>query len=590
MKPFFITLLLFLTFCNIQGQNLPGFKVLPGKPEQQLVIENSPPSTRILINAPLTGFKKNDKVLLVFYALPNGNTIEQTFGKKINKGDDWHYDIQQIGAQTRFLRHLIKRETIVTVYLETRQKSWPEWVANTRDSVNAVKGIVDNIKAIFSQWDPHIILNGHSGGGRFIFSYLNSVEKIPDNVVRISFLDSNYGYEDSRYGLKLVHWLKSGKNNCLCTLAYNDSVAIYNGKPVVSPTGGTWYRTGLMQKYLAQSFHFKILGNDTLIWHSALSKRIEIILKSNPGNKIYHTIQVERNGFIHSMVSGTRYEKRGYEYFAKRAYSDYIGDSVLIPIRRLNIPVRKNDAETGTDFMRRIASLPLREREEEIYRSISTGNIPDFLRYTLTLKGEFADSEGKLHQIIYETMPDYLAIGNNHDYCRIPMNPFTAQKLADLFGGSLITSKLSDHIYQMAEKQLVPFYYKPEGNANELPGKFEEHNNQIENQLGESGGKNGQLVAGIKKDVILSSRLDSLPGKVVIYGWHKPDGNPVQPVYSGHVYWYVDYSHGIRLINNQVLVDGEPRLFSELLKDPVLYRIFSNEKTPMKNARYNYSH
>jgi hypothetical protein len=43
---------------------------------------------------------------------------------------------------------------------------------------------------------------------------------------------------------------------------------------------------------------------------------------------------------------------------------------------------------------------------------------------------------------------------------------------------------------------------------------------------------------------------------VASYGWHKLDGKPIQPVYAGHVNWYVDYSHGIRLIAKQVKMDG----------------------------------
>jgi hypothetical protein len=412
------------------------------------------------------------------------------------------------------------------------------------------------------------------------------VNKIPDDVVRIAFLDSNYGYEDSLAGRKLIPWLKSGKDKSLCSLTYNDSVVVYNGKPLVSPKGGTWYRSKLMLKYLSSEFKFKTVDRDSLIWHSALKGRIEIILRNNPEKKIYHTTQVELNGFIHSMLSGTRKENRNYNYFGKRAYSSWIADSIIVPIRRLNFPVRPATAETGTAFMHRIASLPLQEREAEIYAVISTGNIPDFLRNTITISDDFADSLGIKHRVIYEVMPDYLAVGSEEDYCRIPMNPFTAQKLADLLGGSLLTAKLSDHIYSRAETKLEPFFYKPIGNANELVTKFEEHNLQVEKQFKEAGGKLGQLVAGIKKDVILSSRNAAQPGKVVIYGWHKTDSKPIQPVYSGHVFWYVDYSHGIRLVNNQVLVDGKPCLISDILKDPILFRLFSNEAQPMEKVGY----
>jgi hypothetical protein len=570
----------------IQGQILPGFKSSGSFNEQQIVIENSPPGTRILINAPLKGFGIDNKVLLIFYALPNGNTIEQTFGKKLKNGDDWHFDIQHIGAQTRFLRNILKDQTIVVVYLETVQKSWPLWVAETPGSVQKIKKIMDDVTEMFGKWDPQVILNGHSGGGRFIFSYINAVEEIPESVVRIAFLDSNYGYEDTIHGPKISGWLKSGKNKHLCVLAYNDSVVIYNNKPLVSPTGGTWYRSKMMKQYLSDSFRFRTDERDSIIWNKALGRRIEIILKTNPGKEIFHTKQVELNGFIHSILSGTKYENKGYSYFSEHAYSDLITDTVIIPVRRLNIPPRDPAAESGSDFMMRIAPLPLDEREEEIYKAIASGNIPDFLRNTVTLNGEFADSAGITHVVTYEVMPDYFSIGNDTDFCRIPMNPYTAQNLASDFGASLITARISDHIYLKADIKLAPFNYIPVGNANELVTKFVEHNTQIEKQFREAGGLQGRLIAGIKKDVILSGRMADQPGKVVIYGWHKPDGKPIQPVYSGHVYWYVDYSHGIRFINNQVLIDGKICLFTEILQDPVLYKIFSDEDEPMRQVTY----
>lgn len=568
------------------AQPLPGFRQSALFNEQQTVIENPAAGTRVLINAPLNGFESSDRVLLVIYALPNGNTIEQTFGKRLQEGDDWHYDIQHIGAQTRFLRKVITDRTVVVAYLENNRKSWPAWSTGTSGPEEQVKRTVEEITAIFAPWRPELVLNGHSGGGRFIFNYLDAHERIPDHVVRIAFLDSNYGWEDDRYGPKIVTWLQSGKNRHLCTLAYNDSVVIYNGKPLVSPTGGTWYRSGVMRDYLSRSFRLKRRERDSLIWYSSRDRSIEFILKPNPVGKIYHTHQVEYNGFIHSMMSGTKMEQKGYRYFGERSYGDYISDTVIVPIRRLNIPERDPQAETGQAFMSRIADLPINEREEEIYLAAANGNIPGFLRETVVLRGVFDDLNGVPHTLEYEVMPDYLAIGSDADFCRIPMTPGTAQRLADLFGASLLTAKLSDNVWSEAEAKLEPFFYKPVGNANELVAKFEEHNRQIEKQLSEAGAGHGQLVAGIKKDVIVSSRIGERPDRVVIYGWHRPDGTPIQPVYSGHIWWYVDYSHGIRLMNAQVLLDGRPAMMPELLADPVRFRVVSDEEKPAGMAFY----
>lgn len=570
----------------LEGQLLPGFKNSPSIEEQQMLIEDSPADTRILINAPLEGFKQNNQVLLVFYALPNGNTIEQTFGKTKDAADDWHYNIQHIGAQTRFLRKVLTNQTLVVVYLEAKQLSWPLWKKNNPNYMRDSKRIVDEVTAIFSPWNPRLVLNGHSGGGRFIFSYMEAEGKIPAKVDRIAFLDSDYGYEDTIHGPMLLKWLNSGEDKYLCTLAYNDSVVIYNDRPLVSPTGGTWYRSKMMKEYLASSFPLKEELKDSLIWYKSPGNRIEFILRTNPEKKIYHTAQVELNGFIHSILSGTSYEEEHYSYFGDRAYADFITDRVIIPIRRLNIPPRDTMAESGSSFMKRIGTLSREEREKEIYKALSTGNMPDFLRETVSIQDELTDSEGVVHRVQYELMPDYLSVGSDSDYCRIPMNPYTARDLASLYGASMLTSKLSDHIFQLAPVKLSPFPYTPVGNENESVAKFVEHNRQIEKQKAEAGGKNGQLIAGIKKDVILSGSMAEKAGKVVIYGWHRPDGTPIQPVYSGHVFWYVDYSHGIRLINKQVLIDGQPYLLTEVLKDPVLFKLFSDEDTPMEQTVY----
>ncbi|HPT22217.1 MAG TPA: hypothetical protein PLR88_09750, partial [Bacteroidales bacterium] len=263
--------------------------------------------------------------------LPNGSSIEQTFGKKMKEGDDFRFGIQHIGAQTRFLRNTIRNRTIVVAYLENSYKSWPSWNAKTPGSKEQVTSLVDEVKLLFSEWDPEIVLNGHSGGGRFIFSYIEAAEKIPDDVIRISFLDSSYGYEDTLHGPKIVRWLNSGKNRYLSALAYNDSMVIYNEKPLVSPTGGTWYRTKMMKDYLSGSFHFKEQNRDSIMFYSTPNRQIEFLLKTNPDKKIYHTLQVELNGFIHSMLSGTKYEQKGYEYFGEKAYSEFIADTVVVP-------------------------------------------------------------------------------------------------------------------------------------------------------------------------------------------------------------------------------------------------------------------
>jgi hypothetical protein len=107
-------------------------------------------------------------------------------------------------------------------------------------------------------------------------------------------------------------------------LAYNDAVALLNGKSFVSAAGGTWGKSHAMQRDLAEDLKFTTQTNAQFQRFSALDGRVQFILKENPEKKIYHTVQVERNGFIHSMVSGTPDEGIGYDYFGPRAYLKWI--------------------------------------------------------------------------------------------------------------------------------------------------------------------------------------------------------------------------------------------------------------------------
>lgn len=323
-----ILIVIFSTACVIlsHSQTLKGFtEAGRSSNEQELWIKNEPENVTININAPLH-FNQRGETFLILFALPNGNSIEWTKGKPMKPGDDWHFDIQHIAAQTRFVRNLDKKNNYIVAYMMAEQKSWPAWKRTTEYSKAKIKKIVDGLAERFKAFNPRIILNGHSGGGSFIFGYIDTVTQIPDNIERIAFLDSDYGYEDSLHTRKLVNWLQH-KDHHLFVLAYNDSIVIYDGKQLVSPTGGTWYRSRLMHRKLSDYFPFKTTVDTAFIHHSALNGRVRIILKENPGGLIYHTVQVERNGFIYSLLSNTRFDRRKYfTYFGNRVYEKYVSD------------------------------------------------------------------------------------------------------------------------------------------------------------------------------------------------------------------------------------------------------------------------
>jgi hypothetical protein len=278
------------------------------------------PEVRVQINAPSTNVAFS-KRLMVFYALPNGNTIEETAGKPTSKKEEWRYQIQHIAAQMRFVRAALPDHQIVIAYLEAAGKSWPAW--RKKHGNEKIPDLLERVAEAAGCPDAPRVLNGHSGGGSLIFGFINAVPEIPTNVVRIAFLDSNYAYDTSAgHSEKLLKWLRN--DGRLCVIAYNDAAGLLDGKPFVSASGGTWGRSHAMWKDFAAPIEFSEFREGDLLRLTGLSGRVEFLLMENPDHKILHTVQVERNGFIHSMLFATPAANKGYKYYGEPAYKRFI--------------------------------------------------------------------------------------------------------------------------------------------------------------------------------------------------------------------------------------------------------------------------
>jgi hypothetical protein len=234
----------------------------------------------------------------------------------------------------------------------------------------------------------------------------------------------------------------------------------------------------------------------------------------------------------------------------------------------------------GAAFARSIKRLSLHEREAAILREITAGNLPDFLRGLKRVDLSAKAVNGRDVAATIFVMPDYLAVGNDTDFIRMPMTPQTAQRIADRFGCVLPTRKVVDAIDAAAVVRLAP---QPLISEREAVPTFLEHHQLIESQR--VGKALGLLVTGIKKDIVLSPRVFERPNRLALYGWRKLDGQPIQPLTTVHTNRYVDYSHGVRLVSNTIEYDGERRKLTELLVDPDLCSIVSDEG-PLESPRY----
>lgn len=229
---------------------------------------------------------------------------------------------------------------------------------------------------------------------------------------------------------------------------------------------------------------------------------------------------------------------------------------------------------SGSAFYSASATMNWKQRDSLAFEAFDNGNTPDFFKKFKPVHTSIYDSStGKTIKATYYVSPDYFSIGTNNNWARVCITPQTAQRIADRLNCFLPTIKMVDDIYQAAKIKLAPV---PMLAFRDSTPVMWQHHLIIE---GQRQGKKG-LIAGIKKDVVISEKvaLNTKPDRVAIYGWHQTNGKPIQPLYTGHVNWYVDYSQGTRLVYNYIKVNGRNMHYTDVLKHPILKKLLCNEE------------
>ena len=210
--------------------------------------------------------------------------------------------------------------------------------------------------------------------------------------------------------------------------------------------------------------------------------------------------------------------------------------------------------------------------------------------------------------VTLKVQSDVLAIGTFEDHVRLPLTPGTAQSILNLgiFGGPALlpTPWLEYQIWRAASLKLQPTPMPQNQGANLV--QYAEHSAILDLQIQTAratvaAAPGDQLVAGIKKGVVVGNFYK--PGKVLLFGWYRPapdvfddgrsmsspDRQPIQPKSNVHGDFYVDYSHGIRVIAPTALVTTAGHTVvmptQEIYQHPTLSRLVSNEG-PIKVPRY----
>jgi hypothetical protein len=217
------------------------------------------------------------------------------------------------------------------------------------------------------------------------------------------------------------------------------------------------------------------------------------------------------------------------------------------------------------------------ERENAIQEQLLAGNVPTFLRHLIPVRlNGAADGGEPSTDVTVCVSPDYLAVGSDQDFFLVPMRLRTALTVANKFRFELPTAKIVDAIYAQAPMHLRP-QPLPASATMRTTAYYWQHNELVRQQRADLDVELGVLTAGDKKDLVLTNRLWSFPDRVAIYGWHRENGNAIQPLSTVHGARYADYSHGVRLVSATVFIGSRAVSFVHALQNPNLAALLSGE-------------
>lgn len=245
-------------------------------------------------------------------------------------------------------------------------------------------------------------------------------------------------------------------------------------------------------------------------------------------------------------------------------------------------------------------SSPLSEnaREQAIKTALIAGHYPQFLSTFIPVNVNAGSNTGT-----FFVTADVLAIGRDSDYLRIPMKPRTAQEIATHFNMLLPTQKMVVAMVRSGnfvhERLIGHDVYPQENGTRDHNFLYIRSNQEIQEQ------RNSHFVAsrgyiGGKKDIVIKPGLSTpvptspdsacvLPSirktlRISIYGALNGSGGTVQDPTNIHSITYVDYSHGVHLVANEMVVNGQPRPVSEVLASPELAPLLN--ATPIPSPTY----
>jgi len=229
------------------------------------------------------------------------------------------------------------------------------------------------------------------------------------------------------------------------------------------------------------------------------------------------------------------------------------------------------------------------KREQQIKLFLDQEIFPIWISEVMS-KVVVSDGVNVLEYFVYN---DYLCLGNNTEWFHCPMSPLTCAELMAKYDLVLPTPKMVQQIYSAAKIKpraisWSELYKNETKKFNRDSTKcYLDHSKKVQEQMIQAGWNSGDLVAGHKKDIVLTNVLSNPKYKtnVAIYGWFNSDGTIIQKLNGiDHIVTYVDYSHGLRMVKDGCILNGNQSKLTDIFEDKTLCKLVHDE--PLKFKKY----
>lgn len=247
-----------------------------------------------------------------------------------------------------------------------------------------------------------------------------------------------------------------------------------------------------------------------------------------------------------------------------------VGGETWGPEEVLRLPEVDESLDLG-GLVRSLGEIPDTQRSEWVFEALQAGYMPDFLRRLQEVHSVHGN-----HKLSFWVMRDYLSIGDDDDFLHAPLNGRDALNLADSWNMYLPTRKMVDLIYSQAA-MLLPAEPLSIDTIKDPMRLWLAHEEKIDRELQQLALHADWLQAGHMKDLVLTPLLIGREDRAAIYGWQGTDGMKLQGLATSVSANYEDYSMGARLVAPYCLVDGQWMAFADVLRNPELAPLLSDE-------------